>query len=152
MTHDARLRRDGLVGSPLQGNHPSGATALRRCHAHAPKHASASNLQRQRLLQQLVHVSPSSLLLWVADRRRDAGSSPCLSDGLAPSSSMPFSTADSSIQLLRDTTNTLQEIESRMTARAFGAVHNPEKGPEGRRSGGCSKSYWRSWIAPALMG
>lgn len=29
-----------------------------------------------------------------------------------------------------DTTNTLQEIESRMTARAFGAVHNPEKGPE----------------------
>ena len=33
-----------------------------------------------------------------------------------------------------DTTNTLQEIESRMTARAFGAVHNPEKGPEVRRA------------------
>jgi hypothetical protein len=32
-----------------------------------------------------------------------------------------------------DTTNTLQEIESRMTARAFSAVHNPEKGPEVRR-------------------
>lgn len=46
---------------------------------------------------------------------------------------IPFSTADISIQLLMDTTNTLQEIESRMTARAFGAVHNPEKGPEVRR-------------------
>ena len=33
-----------------------------------------------------------------------------------------------------DTTNTLQEIESRMTARALGAVHNPEKGPEVRRA------------------
>ncbi len=30
-------------------------------------------------------------------------------------------------------TNILQEIESRMDARAFGAVHNPEKGPEVRR-------------------
>lgn len=47
-------------------------------------------------------------------------------------SPMPFSTADISIQLLMDTTTTLQEIESRMTARAFGAVHNPEKGPEVR--------------------
>ncbi|AFY27356.1 hypothetical protein [Cyanobium gracile] len=46
---------------------------------------------------------------------------------------MPFSTADISIQLLMNTTNTFQEIESRMTARAFGAVHNPEKGPEVRR-------------------
>jgi hypothetical protein len=46
---------------------------------------------------------------------------------------MVFSTADISIQLLMDTTNTLQEIESRMTARAFGAVHNPENGPEVRR-------------------
>ena len=46
---------------------------------------------------------------------------------------MPFSTADISIQLLIDTTNTLQEIESRMTARAFGAVHNPEKGPAVRQ-------------------
>ena len=32
-----------------------------------------------------------------------------------------------------DTTNTLQEIESRMTARDFGAVHNPEMGPDVRR-------------------
>jgi hypothetical protein len=32
-----------------------------------------------------------------------------------------------------DTTATLQEIESRMTARAFGAVHNPEQGPAVRR-------------------
>jgi hypothetical protein len=46
---------------------------------------------------------------------------------------MPFSTADISIQLLMDTTNTLQEIESRMRGRTFGAVHNPEKGQEVRR-------------------
>ncbi|WP_094585155.1 hypothetical protein [Synechococcus sp. BO 8801] len=43
---------------------------------------------------------------------------------------MPFTTADISIQLLMDTTNTLQEIEGRKTARAFGAVHTPEKRPE----------------------
>ncbi|MCP9935048.1 hypothetical protein KBZ08_14130 [Cyanobium sp. Candia 9D4] len=42
-------------------------------------------------------------------------------------------TADISIQLLMDTTNTLQEIESRVTARVFGAIHNPEEGPEVRR-------------------
>ncbi|MCT0207731.1 hypothetical protein [Synechococcus sp. CS-1332] len=46
---------------------------------------------------------------------------------------MTFSPADISIQLLMDTTNTLQEIESRMTARAFGAVHDPEKGPAVRK-------------------
>jgi hypothetical protein len=46
---------------------------------------------------------------------------------------MPFFTADISIQLLMNTTNPLQEIESRMTSRAFGAVHNPELGPEVRR-------------------
>ncbi|MBW4531539.1 MAG: hypothetical protein KME02_12725 [Aphanothece saxicola GSE-SYN-MK-01-06B] len=46
---------------------------------------------------------------------------------------MPFSTADISIQLVMDTANTLQEIDSRMTARAIGAVHNPEKGPEVHR-------------------
>lgn len=28
-----------------------------------------------------------------------------------------------------DTTAALQEIEARMIARAFGAVHNPEQGP-----------------------
>jgi hypothetical protein len=50
-----------------------------------------------------------------------------------PFSPMPFSTADISVQLLMDTTNTLQKIESRMTARAFGGVHYPEKGPEVRR-------------------
>ena len=50
-----------------------------------------------------------------------------------PFSPIPFSTADISIQLLINTTNTIQEIESRMTARAFGAVHNPELGPEVRR-------------------
>ena len=33
-----------------------------------------------------------------------------------------------------DTTNALQEIESRMTARAFGAVHNPEQGPAVRKT------------------
>ena len=46
---------------------------------------------------------------------------------------MPFSTADISVQLLMETTNTLQEIESRMTARAFGTAHNPEMGPAVRR-------------------
>lgn len=46
---------------------------------------------------------------------------------------MPFSTADISIELLMDTTNVIQEIQSRMTARAFGAVHNPEEGPKVRR-------------------
>ena len=46
---------------------------------------------------------------------------------------MPFSTADISTQLLMDTTNTLQEIEGRITARAFGAVHNPEQGPAVRK-------------------
>lgn len=46
---------------------------------------------------------------------------------------MSFYTADISIQLLIDTTNALQEIESRMTARAFGAVHSPEIGPEVQR-------------------
>jgi hypothetical protein len=44
---------------------------------------------------------------------------------------MPFSTAVIFIQLLMDTTNTLKEIESRMTAPAFAAVQNPERGPEG---------------------
>ncbi len=46
---------------------------------------------------------------------------------------MLLTTADISIQLLMDTTNALQEIESRMTARAFTAVHNPEQGPAVRR-------------------
>ncbi|MGB5241292.1 MAG: hypothetical protein WBN80_11690 [Prochlorococcaceae cyanobacterium] len=32
-----------------------------------------------------------------------------------------------------DTTTGLQEIESRMTARAFSAVHNPEQGPAVRQ-------------------
>lgn len=50
-----------------------------------------------------------------------------------PCRPMPFSFADISIQLLMDATKTLQEIERRMTARAFGAVHNPEKGPDVRR-------------------
>jgi len=40
-----------------------------------------------------------------------------------------FSTADISIQLLMDTTAALQEIESRVTARAFAAVMDPTKGP-----------------------
>ena len=42
---------------------------------------------------------------------------------------MPLSTADISVQLLMDTMNALQEIESRMTARAFAAVMDPTKGP-----------------------
>jgi hypothetical protein len=46
---------------------------------------------------------------------------------------MPLTTADISIQLLMDTTAALQEIEARITARAFGAVHNPEQGPAVRQ-------------------
>ena len=42
---------------------------------------------------------------------------------------MPLSTADISVQLLMDTMNALQEIESRMTARAFAAVMDTTKGP-----------------------
>jgi len=42
---------------------------------------------------------------------------------------MTLSTADISIQLLMDTMNTLQEIDTRVTARAFGAVMDPTKGP-----------------------
>jgi hypothetical protein len=42
---------------------------------------------------------------------------------------MPLSTANISIQLLMDTTAALQEIESRVTARAFAAVMDPTKAP-----------------------
>jgi hypothetical protein len=42
---------------------------------------------------------------------------------------MPLITADISIQLLMDTTAALQEIKARITARAFGAVHNPKPCP-----------------------
>ena len=45
---------------------------------------------------------------------------------------MSFTTADISVQLLMDTMNALQEIESRMTARAFEAVMDPAKGPSVR--------------------
>ena len=50
----------------------------------------------------------------------------------AAAMAMTFSTADISIQLLMDTMNALQEIESRVTARAFAAVMDPTKGPEVR--------------------
>jgi hypothetical protein len=46
---------------------------------------------------------------------------------------MPFTTADIGSQPLMDTTAALQEIEARITARAFGAVHNPEQGPAVRQ-------------------
>ncbi len=46
---------------------------------------------------------------------------------------MLLTTADISIQLLMDTTNALQETETRMTARAFTAVHHPEQEPAVRR-------------------
>jgi hypothetical protein len=47
---------------------------------------------------------------------------------------MSLSPADITIQLLMDTMNTLQEIESRVTARAFGAVMEPTKGPAVRET------------------
>jgi hypothetical protein len=46
---------------------------------------------------------------------------------------MPLATADIGIQLLMDTTAAMQEIEARVTARAFGAVHNAEQGPAVRQ-------------------
>jgi hypothetical protein len=42
---------------------------------------------------------------------------------------MTLTIDDISTELLMDTTTALQEIESRMTARAFTAVHHPEQGP-----------------------
>jgi hypothetical protein len=47
---------------------------------------------------------------------------------------MPLSPSDITIQLLMDTMNALQEIESRVTARAFGAVMEPTKGPAVRET------------------
>ena len=42
---------------------------------------------------------------------------------------MPLTTADIGTQLLMDSTVNLQEIEARITARVFAAVHQPERGP-----------------------
>jgi len=42
---------------------------------------------------------------------------------------MPLTTADIGIQLLMDATVSLEEIEARITARVFAAVHQPERGP-----------------------
>ena len=42
---------------------------------------------------------------------------------------MPLTTADIGTQLLMDSTANLQEIEARITARVFAAVHHPERGP-----------------------
>lgn len=47
---------------------------------------------------------------------------------------MDLSTADISIQLLMDSIVSLQEIECRVTARVFAAVHNPERGPAVREA------------------
>jgi hypothetical protein len=54
---------------------------------------------------------------------------------------LPFATADIGIELLMDVTNRLSEIQTRMSARAFAAAHNPGQGPEVRRMG-----RWRFWI------
>ncbi|MFN9870341.1 MAG: hypothetical protein ACK55E_02755 [Cyanobacteriota bacterium] len=53
---------------------------------------------------------------------------------------MPLTTADIGIQLLMYSTVNLQEIEARLTARVFAAVHQPERGPAMRASAppGCS--------------
>ena len=47
---------------------------------------------------------------------------------------MVLSPTDITIQLLMDTMSSLQEIESRVTARAFGAVMDPTKGPAVRET------------------
>jgi len=41
---------------------------------------------------------------------------------------MPLTPADIGIQLLMDSTVSLQQIESCITARVFAAVHQPERG------------------------
>ncbi len=46
---------------------------------------------------------------------------------------MPLTIADISTELLMDTTTALQEIECRVNARAFTAVHHPEHGPAVRQ-------------------
>jgi hypothetical protein len=43
---------------------------------------------------------------------------------------MTLTTAAPAIELLMDRSNAIQEIEARITARAFQAVHHPEQGPE----------------------
>ena len=42
---------------------------------------------------------------------------------------MALTTADIGTQLLMDSTDSLQEIEARITARVFEAVHQPDCGP-----------------------
>jgi hypothetical protein len=42
---------------------------------------------------------------------------------------MPLTIADIGTQLLMDSTVCLQEIEARITARVFAAVHQAERGP-----------------------
>jgi hypothetical protein len=42
---------------------------------------------------------------------------------------MALTTADIGTQLLMDSTDSLQEIEARITARVFEAVHQPDRGP-----------------------
>jgi hypothetical protein len=46
---------------------------------------------------------------------------------------MALTIADIGTQLLMDSTDSLQEIEARITARVFGAVHHPERGPTVRK-------------------
>lgn len=46
---------------------------------------------------------------------------------------MPLTTADISIQLLIDTTAAVEEIQSRIHARAFAAVMDPTQGPAVRQ-------------------
>jgi hypothetical protein len=46
---------------------------------------------------------------------------------------MALTTADIGTQLLMDSTDSLQEIEARITARVFEAVHHPERGPTVRK-------------------
>lgn len=49
---------------------------------------------------------------------------------------MPLTIADIGTQLLMDSTVNRQEIEDRITARFFAAVHKPERGH------GCSPRCW----------
>jgi hypothetical protein len=46
------------------------------------------------------------------------------------SHSLPPTTASPAIELLMDVANTSQEITSRLTARAYAAIHDPQLGPQ----------------------
>ena len=62
---------------------------------------------------------------------------------------MPLTTSDISISLLVDTTAALEEIQSRINARAFAAVTEPTRGPAVRQ---VVDQVLACWMPARLMG